>query len=53
MMSDRGEAKFWLEPIISLARNKGYSAHELTKIQTTIQKYEKQIKNSWQKHFKS
>lgn len=53
VVSADGEAKFWLEPIVSLARNIGYSARELKKIQRIIEVHENEIKSNWKKHFKS
>lgn len=53
ILSPDGEAKFWLEPIISLAKSKGFSAKELTKIQHLIEEHKDEIKRSWKKHFKS
>jgi hypothetical protein len=47
-----GEAKFWLEPIISLAGNYGLSAKRLTKIQRIIEEHKDEIKRGWKKHFK-
>ena len=53
VLSSDGEAKFWLEPIISLVKSKGLSSRELTKIQHLIEDHKDEIKRSWKKHFKS
>jgi hypothetical protein len=47
----RGEAKFWLEPIIALADNSGLTARELTKIGKMVEERQDEIKNRWKKHF--
>ncbi len=46
-----GEAKFWLEPEIELARNHGLSRLELKQIENIIEGYHEQFKTAWQKHF--
>jgi hypothetical protein len=51
--SSQGEAKFWLEPIISLRVNYGFSKQELTKIQKIIEVRQYEIKRNWKKHFKN
>ena len=48
-----GEAKFWLEPIISLANSYGLNRKELIKIQKVIEDNETKIKKSWKSHFHS
>jgi predicted DNA-binding ribbon-helix-helix protein len=47
----RGEAKFWLEPIIALAENSGLNVRELKKIEKMIEERQNEIKNRWKKHF--
>lgn len=51
--SGDGEAKFWLEPNISLAENYGFSAKELREIQRVIEEKQDDIQSSWRKHFGS
>ena len=53
VLSPDGEAKFWIDPIVSLAKSTGYSAKELGKIQKLIEEHKDEIKRSWKKHFKS
>lgn len=48
-----GEAKFWLEPIISMAQNYGLSSKQLNKIQKIIEERKDEIAKAWEKHFKS
>jgi hypothetical protein len=47
-----GEAKFWLEPLISLAVYHGLSPRRLGEIQHLIEEHEDEIRNAWQKHFR-
>ena len=51
--SGEGEAKFWLEPSVSLAQNYGLSQKELRDIQKIIEERKDEIKDSWKKHFPS
>ncbi len=46
-----GEAKFWLEPEIVLARNYGLSDHELTRIRRIIEAHENELRNAWRTFF--
>ncbi len=48
-----GEAKFWLEPRIELAINKGIRPKDLKIIEAKIRKHEDEIRQAWQKHFGS
>ncbi len=50
---ERGEAKFWLDPRIELARNFGMSARELRAAKALIQEHKDEICHAWQKHFGS
>jgi hypothetical protein len=47
-----GEAKFWLEPIISLERYTGFSAKKLHYLQKTIERHKNEILEKWEEHFK-
>ena len=49
--SPDGEAKFWLEPGISLARAVGISDHELTRIRSIIEAHEIELRDAWHAHF--
>ncbi len=46
-----GEAKFWLEPTVTLADHTGLSAHQLAEAERLVKKYLQEILNAWQKHF--
>ncbi|MBE9196073.1 DUF4160 domain-containing protein [Synechocystis sp. LEGE 06083] len=49
---ERGEAKFWLEPEIELAKNYKLSRSELETIEKIIEARQDELRNAWQKHFK-
>lgn len=48
-----GEAKFWIDPIVSLADSYGLSIKPLNKLQKIVEEHKNEIKRSWKKHFKS
>jgi hypothetical protein len=43
VISPEGEAKFWLEPIISLANYSGLSKRQLNFLQKTIERHKNEI----------
>jgi hypothetical protein len=47
----QGEAKFWLEPIVELARNYGLSAGDLSRAEKLVKEHEDDIHSAWHKHF--
>jgi len=47
---DRYSAKFWLRPI-ALARNLGFKAHELRRIQAIIVNHQTEFLEAWHGHF--
>lgn len=47
-----GEAKFWLEPAVSLAKNYRLSEAQLSKLQKIVEEKKDEIVNSWHKHFR-
>ncbi|MEW6443801.1 MAG: DUF4160 domain-containing protein [bacterium] len=51
VQSPRGEAKFWLDPVISLARSHGFSQRDLRTIQFIIEEREDEIRSAWTAHF--
>ncbi len=53
VISPNGEAKFWLEPIISLANYSGLSDKQLNFLQKTIERHKNEIVKKWQEHFKT
>lgn len=46
-----GEAKFWIEPIVSLAVSHGLTARKLDEIQKIIGKHKNEIIEAWEVHF--
>ena len=53
VISPDGEAKFWLEPKIELAVNNGLRTTELNELQRIVEERQNEIRNNWQRHFKS
>ena len=47
-----GEAKFWLEPIPSLAESHNLSSRQLNAILRIVEEHHHEIARSWKKHFK-
>lgn len=49
-----GEAKFWLEPIISLENYAGLSTHtQLNFLQKVVEGHNNETIKKWKKHFKT
>ena len=46
-----GEAKFWLNPEVTLAGNWGLSTTELRKAHDLIEEHEGEIHQAWHDHF--
>jgi hypothetical protein len=53
VQSADGEAKYWIEPSIELARNHGLSAQDLRRVEQLIEEHEEEIRNAWSDHFGS
>jgi hypothetical protein len=51
IFSPDGEAKFWLEPNVELAVNKGLRSVELTELQRIVEERQNEIRAHWQRHF--
>jgi Domain of unknown function (DUF4160) len=51
VQSADGEAKYWLDPSIELARNYGLSAPDLRRIEQLIKEHEREIHDAWHRHF--
>ncbi len=49
---EKGEAKFWLEPKVSLAVCFGLNKRDLKQIQKTIEEHRDEIVKAWQGHFR-
>ncbi len=48
-----GEAKFWLEPEISVANNYGLSKGQIIELTQVVEDKKDDITNAWKKHFRS
>jgi hypothetical protein len=48
-----GEAKFWIEPVVELARNHGLSDQDLSRVVELIVEHEQEIRDAWNSHFGS
>jgi hypothetical protein len=46
-----GEAKFWLEPVISLAQNHGLSEKQVKEAQALVEAHADECRKSWKAHF--
>ena len=46
-----GEAKFWLDPEIELARNYRLSRLQLKQIEEIIEAHYNELTSAWQEHF--
>lgn len=51
MSREEGEAKFWLEPIVSLADYHGLNEKRLNDIQKIVKERKDEIIAGWEKHF--
>lgn len=49
--SGKGEAKYWLEPTISIAMSFGLSEKDLREIGKIVKERENEIRDSWKEHF--
>ena len=48
---DAGEAKFWIEPIVSLAVSHGLNPKKLKDMQNIVEEHKDEIVKAWQSHF--
>ena len=46
-----GEAKFWLEPIVTLHQSFGLSTKQLRELQRIVEKRRDEIIRAWRAHF--
>jgi len=51
VMSGSGEAKYWLEPEIELAKNHQLSGKELREVEEIIEAHLHELKTAWDAHF--
>jgi hypothetical protein len=52
-LGEDGEAKFWMEPSIELAKNYGLSEHTVREALQIVMEHENEIRAAWNAHFKS
>jgi hypothetical protein len=45
-----GEAKFWLEPKVSLAMAKGLNPHQVRQLLRMVEEHRNEIANAWHRH---
>ncbi len=50
-VSGDGEAKYWLEPEIELAKNYRYTRKQLKEIEFLIEAHYDELVGAWRKHF--
>lgn len=53
VISPDGEAKFWIEPIISLKNYSGFSTKQLNVLQKIIERNKNEIVKKWKKHLQN
>ena len=51
--SGDGEAKFWLDPEIELAKNYHLSRQQIKQIEVIIERHYDELTSAWQSHFRS
>ena len=51
VVSAEGEAKFWLDPDIELAKSYRFSRAQLKEIEQLIETHYDEIQSAWKKHF--
>jgi hypothetical protein len=53
IVSGNGEAKFWLEPEIKLAKNYNYSRKQIREIESLVEGHYDELISAWKQHFSS
>lgn len=51
VVSSDGEAKFWMEPEVALARNHGLSEQDVNKALKLVSERRQEIMDAWHRHF--
>jgi hypothetical protein len=49
---ERLEAKFWLTPVVRLARAGRYRLHELNEIERLVEAHQREFIEAWNEYFK-
>lgn len=53
VISGDGEAKFWLQPDLQLAKSFRYNRHQLKEIESLIEEHHHELISAWQRYFGS
>ncbi len=53
MRSPHGEAQYWLEPQVRLAKNYRYSQTQLRQIQDIVETHRDELAAAWRRHFRN
>lgn len=51
VISADGEAKFWLDPTLELAKSYNLSERDLRRVRELILEHEDDIRDAWNRHF--
>lgn len=51
VQSPEGEAKFWMEPGIELAANRGLTDREVARIGRLLEERQDEVRQAWRRHF--
>lgn len=51
VLAEKGEAKFWIEPVVSLAEYSGLNAKQLRDIEKIVRGHLDEIEKAWKEHF--
>jgi len=51
VFSGDGEAKFWLEPDLQVAKSHGFSHQQVKEIESLIEEHHDELVGAWRKHF--
>lgn len=50
--SPDGEAKFWLEPVISLANSYQFRSGQISELQKLVEEHSDELIAAWNEHFR-
>ncbi len=53
VVSGDGEAKWWLEPDLELAKNHGYNLQQLKEVESLVEDHRDELISAWKQHFGS
>lgn len=48
---DRSVAKFWIDPTVALAKNRGFARHELATVRRLVEEHRERLLEAWHEHF--